>query len=120
VNRAVICLEKFKSVGLNGSMLLRKTAKLSIVGISLALALILSIGFASGAFSVPMAAQKRQVTLTAILDDQGDPQRAMKMWFQPALTELRARHPDIDIKLDYRPIPYLVKIYLVYGSGCII
>ena len=51
--------------------------------------------------------QKKQVTLTAILDDQGDPQRAMKMWFQPALAELRARHPDLDIKLDYRPIPYL-------------
>ena len=29
------------------------------------------------------------------------------MWFQPALVELRARHPDLDIKLDYRPIPYL-------------
>jgi hypothetical protein len=62
-------------------MLLRKTAKLSIVGIGFALALILSIGFASGAFSVPMAAQKRQVTLTAILDDQGDSQRARRCGF---------------------------------------
>ena len=92
---------------MSGSVLLRKTAKLSITGISCAFVLILSIGFTSGAFSVPIAAQKRQVTLTAVVDDQGDPQRSMKMWFQPALVELRARHPDLDIKLDYRPIPYL-------------
>jgi multiple sugar transport system substrate-binding protein len=80
----------------------------SIIGITLAVVLTSSIGFTSTAvFPVSIAAQKRQVTLTAILDDQGDPPRAMKMWFQPALEELRARHPDIDIKLDYRPVPYL-------------
>jgi ABC-type glycerol-3-phosphate transport system substrate-binding protein len=42
-----------------------------------------------------------------MLDDQGDPPRLLNMLFQPALQELRARHPDIDIQLDYRPIPYL-------------
>lgn len=29
------------------------------------------------------------------------------MLFQPALEELRARHPDIEIQLDYRPITCL-------------
>ena len=49
--------------------------------------------------------KKKQVTLTAMLDDQGDPPRLLRMLFQPALEELRARHPDIEIQLDYRPIP---------------
>jgi multiple sugar transport system substrate-binding protein len=51
--------------------------------------------------------QKRRVTLTVIVDDQGDPPRLMNMLFQPALNELSARHPDLEIQLDYRPIPYL-------------
>jgi multiple sugar transport system substrate-binding protein len=51
--------------------------------------------------------QKQQVTLTAMLDDQGDPPRLLKMLFEPALQELRSRHPDLDITLDYRPIPYV-------------
>lgn len=42
-----------------------------------------------------------------MLDDQGDPPRLLNMLFQPALQELRARHTDIDIQLDYRPLPYL-------------
>jgi multiple sugar transport system substrate-binding protein len=29
------------------------------------------------------------------------------MLFEPALKELQAKHPDLDIKLDYRPIPYV-------------
>ena len=52
-------------------------------------------------------AQKRQVTLVAVLDDQGDPPRLMDWLFRPALEELKNRHPDLDITLDYRPIPYL-------------
>jgi multiple sugar transport system substrate-binding protein len=61
----------------------------------------------SASFSGIAAAQKRQVTITTILDDQGDPPRLLNMLYQPAMQQLRARHPDIDIKLDYRPIPYL-------------
>jgi multiple sugar transport system substrate-binding protein len=56
----------------------------------------------------PMStAQKRQVTLVAVLDDQGDPPRLMDWLFRPALEELKNRHPDLNITLDYRPIPYL-------------
>ena len=72
------------------------------------LSLLLSIATISISFSgISAAAQKRQVTLTTVLDDQGDPPRALNMFYQPALQDLRARHPDLDIKLDYRPIPYL-------------
>jgi multiple sugar transport system substrate-binding protein len=51
--------------------------------------------------------QKKQVNITAILDDQGDPPRLLKMLFQPAIKELEARHSDLEINLDYRPVPYL-------------
>jgi multiple sugar transport system substrate-binding protein len=51
--------------------------------------------------------QKEEVTITIMLDDQGDPPRLLRMLFEPALQELQAKHPDLNIKLDYRPIPYL-------------
>jgi multiple sugar transport system substrate-binding protein len=61
----------------------------------------------TASFAVTSTAQKRQVTLTVVLDDQGDPERALNMFYKPALKQLGERHPEIDIKLDYRPIPYL-------------
>jgi hypothetical protein len=80
--------------------------KLSFV-IIVILSLLLSIVTISASFAGISAAQKREVTLTTILDDQGDPPRLLKMLFEPALKQLQARHPDLDIKLDYRPIPYV-------------
>ena len=41
----------------------------------------------------------------AILEDQGDPGR-WKFLFQPAMQELRARHPAIDIQLNYTTHTY--------------
>ena len=56
----------------------------------------------------PMStAQKRQVTIVVVVDDQGDPPRLIDWLFRPALEELKNRHPDLNITLDYRPIPYL-------------
>jgi multiple sugar transport system substrate-binding protein len=82
--------------------------KLSFVAIGLLISLLLSVIVAMPTgFAALTATQKKEVTLTTILDDQGDPPRLLKMFYQPALQELRARHPEIDIKLDYRPIPYL-------------
>ncbi len=52
-------------------------------------------------------ADRQQVTITAVLDDQGDPPRLLKSLFEPALQELSSRHPNLDIKFDYNPIPYL-------------
>src|SRR5918911_1206815 len=48
--------------------------------------------------------RKQQITLTAILEDQGDPTR-WKSLLQPAMQELKARHPDINIVLDYTTYP---------------
>ena len=68
-----------------------------------------SIVIAATAFATPLSLsqQKKHVILRAVLDDQGDPPRLLNMLFKPALEELKARHPDTDIQLDYRPIPYL-------------
>ena len=43
--------------------------------------------------------------LTAVLEDQGEPGR-WKFLFQPAMQELRARHPAINIQLNYTIHPY--------------
>lgn len=51
-------------------------------------------------------AQRRQVTLVAVLDDQGDPPRWMDWLLRPGIEELNNRHPDLNIPLDYWPIPY--------------
>jgi multiple sugar transport system substrate-binding protein len=75
--------------------------------ISLAIAVGLVIVIGDIASSPSSSAQKKHVTLTTVVDDQGDPPRLLNMLFQPAMQELRARHPDIAIQLDYRPIPYL-------------
>ena len=69
-------------------------------------AILCSVNLVEAPLSYSQQLQKKQVTLTAVLDDQGDPPRLLKMLFDPALKELRDRHPDLDIKLDYRPIPY--------------
>jgi multiple sugar transport system substrate-binding protein len=53
------------------------------------------------------AAQDRQVTLVVVVDDQGDPPRLIDWLLRPAMEELKNRHPDLNITLDYRPIPYL-------------
>ncbi|MFL6319298.1 MAG: extracellular solute-binding protein [Nitrososphaeraceae archaeon] len=73
---------------------------------SLALSLMAVASFTNPAL-LSNALEKKQITLTAMLDDQGDPPRLLNMLFNPALEELRSRHPDLDIKLDYRPIPYI-------------
>jgi multiple sugar transport system substrate-binding protein len=49
--------------------------------------------------------QKQQVTLTAMLTSLGNP-TVWNSLFQSALSELRTRHPDMDIKLNYKAFPY--------------
>ncbi|HEY7226878.1 MAG TPA: extracellular solute-binding protein [Nitrososphaeraceae archaeon] len=77
----------------------------------LAIGIIIMLGLTFVAFSprvaIALENQKKQVTITAILDDQGDPPRLLKMLFQPAIKQLEARHKDLEVKLDYRPVPYL-------------
>ena len=54
---------------------------------------------------IPAKTQKQRVTITAILEDQGDPRRWNSL-FQPALQELRAKHPDLEILLNATKLPY--------------
>ena len=49
--------------------------------------------------------KNNQVMLRAILTDLGDPNRWQTL-LQPALEELRKRHPDLDIQLNYTTFPY--------------
>jgi multiple sugar transport system substrate-binding protein len=86
----------------------RNRTKLLVIAIGLIITLAISIASINNGFGTLSAARlKKQISITTMLDDQGDPSRPLKMFYQPALEELRSRHPDIDIKLDYRPIPYL-------------
>jgi len=77
----------------------------------LAISIIVLLGFIivanSPSLGIVSQDQKKKVTITAILDDQGDPPRLLKWLFQPAIKELETRHQDLEIKLDYRPVPYL-------------
>jgi multiple sugar transport system substrate-binding protein len=49
--------------------------------------------------------KKKLITLNAIFEDQGDPER-WKTLIQPAIDEMRTRHPDLDIKINYTAYPY--------------
>ena len=43
--------------------------------------------------------------LSALLEDQGDPER-WKSLILPSIQELRHRHPDLSIQLNYTTYPY--------------
>jgi multiple sugar transport system substrate-binding protein len=49
--------------------------------------------------------QKEQVTLRAILEDQGDPERWSPL-LQQSIQELNAKHPELDININYTTYPY--------------
>src|SRR5919198_1354451 len=84
-----------------------------IYGIGIAITLVSSIlvitnsvYFVSApSLSAAALSQKKQVTLTVLLEDQGDPAR-WKSLLQPAMQELKARHPDMNIELNYTTYPY--------------
>ena len=59
-----------------------------------------SLSFDNFAYS-----QKERITINAMLEDQGDPRRWNSL-FQPALQELRAKHPDKEILLNPTMLPY--------------
>jgi multiple sugar transport system substrate-binding protein len=52
------------------------------------------------------APQKKKVTLTGLFDNLGDPPRWYNFVLKPAIQEMRVKHPDLDIQLDFRPLPY--------------
>ena len=67
--------------------------------------LLLVIIIVSAASLNTLSAQKKQVSLYGILEDQGDPER-WKSLIQPAIKELRNRHPNLDIQMNYTTYPY--------------
>ena len=50
-----------------------------------------------------LEAQKEQVTLTAIV---AEPKERWDLLFDNATKKLNENHPDKDIKIDYRVLPY--------------
>jgi multiple sugar transport system substrate-binding protein len=56
-------------------------------------------------YSSPSDESREQVTLVAILEDQGDPKRWDTL-IQPALDELKTRHPELNIQINYTTYPY--------------
>ena len=54
-----------------------------------------------------LGSKKQNITLTAQLEDQGDPTR-WKSLFEPAMQKLIERHPDLDIGINYTTSPYNV------------
>jgi len=64
-----------------------------------------SLSFGSNLQQIDNSSNKENVTLSAILEDQGDPARWNSL-IGPALDRLREGHPDITINIDYRTFPY--------------
>lgn len=54
-----------------------------------------------------LRSKKQNITLTAQLEDQGDPTR-WKSLIEPAMQKLIERHPDLDIGINYTTSPYNV------------
>lgn len=85
--------------------MLKGQSKFAFPAIGVIIVLVINIATMSFSFAVTPTDQKRQITLTAMLEDQGDPTRWNTL-ILPALQELRARHPDKDIRLNYTTFPY--------------
>jgi len=52
-----------------------------------------------------LQSKKQNITLTALLEDQGDPTR-WKSLIEPAMQKLMERHPDLNIEINYTTSPY--------------
>jgi multiple sugar transport system substrate-binding protein len=61
--------------------------------------------FSSLSYSETSIDNKKHVTLIAILEDQGDPDRWNSL-LDRSIQELNAKHPDLDIQLNYTTYPY--------------
>jgi multiple sugar transport system substrate-binding protein len=79
------------------------TVSLGIITFTLLASIISSSGSLS--YASPSIDEKKQVALFAILEDQGDPDR-WKTLIQPAVEEMKTRHPDLDIQINYTAYPY--------------
>jgi multiple sugar transport system substrate-binding protein len=88
---------------------------LSLTSIMISIGLVLNIAIIYASFGMHFTLaqpqqqnkqqQQQQISLTAVLEDQGDPAR-WKSLLQPAMQELRVRHPNMNINLNYTTYPY--------------
>jgi multiple sugar transport system substrate-binding protein len=85
--------------------LVRSIFTFQIVGVILATVLMMSTVQVIFAVQLVLAQQKKYVTITIMLDNLGNP-RKWDSLFKAALEELQARHPDMDIQIDYITTPY--------------
>jgi len=70
------------------------------------LLIVIMVLMATGsASSITHSYAQKEITLRAILDNLADPGRWDTL-IQPALQELRARHPDANINVKYDQFPY--------------
>jgi multiple sugar transport system substrate-binding protein len=77
----------------------------TLITLSVIITLITIITFSSLSYSDASIDNKKQVTLIAILEDQGDPDRWNSLLHR-SIRELNAKHPDLDIQLNYTTYPY--------------
>ena len=82
----------------------------SLITISIKITLLTIIIFSSLSYSESSSDKastdnRKQVFLTAILEDQGDPNRWDSL-LNRSIQELNAKHPDLDIRINYTTYPY--------------
>ena len=93
--------------------MLRRYNKHHVYGIGVTITLVFGMllttnsvySASSPSLTPPSLFQKKHITLTAILEDQGGHTR-WKSLLEPTMQELKARHPDINIELNYTTYPY--------------
>ena len=65
----------------------------------------LLVGVVLMATNFTSVSAQRLVLLTGMFEDQGDPERWNTL-IRPAIQELRERHPDLDIQMNFTTYPY--------------
>ena len=76
-----------------------------LIIISVIITLLTIMTSSSLSYSDASIDNKKQVTLIAILEDQGDPDRWDSLLHR-SIQELNAKHPDLDIQINYTTYPY--------------
>jgi multiple sugar transport system substrate-binding protein len=77
----------------------------TLIAISVIITLITIMTSGLLSYSDASIDNKKHVTLIAILEDQGDPDRWNSL-LDRSIQELNAKHPDLDIQLNYTTYPY--------------
>jgi len=74
-----------------------------------------NLGSIQGTNDASPESKKQNITLTALLEDQGDPTR-WKSLIEPAMEKLMERHPDLDIGINYTTSPYNVSRFEILSA----